>query len=105
MIKRIWHGWVPAEVAERYEHLLSDEILTGIAAKEIPGHRDTQLLRRRHADEVEFVVIMTFDSLDSIRQFVGDDPTVAYVPEAAKAYLSRWDKHARHYELLEHNVY
>jgi antibiotic biosynthesis monooxygenase (ABM) superfamily enzyme len=104
MIKRIWHGWVPAEVAESYERLLSDEVLAAIAARKIPGHRDTQVWRQARKEEVEFVVVMTFDSRDSIREFAGDDPTVAYVPEEAKAYLSRWDERAQHYELREHRA-
>lgn len=101
MIKRIWHGWTTHENAEKYETLLKEEILPGIAAKEMSGYRDIQLLRRLHESEVEFITIMSFDSLEVIKQFVGEDVSVAHVPAKAKQVLSRWDERSQHYEVRE----
>lgn len=105
MIKRIWHGWTTHDNADRYESLLKEKILPGIAAKDIPGYRDIQVLRRSHDTEVEFVTIMSFDSLDDIRRFVGDDPTVAHVPAEAREVLSRWDDRSQHYEARDFRSY
>jgi len=80
MIKRIWHGWTTHENADAYEAVLTSEVIPAIAAKKMAGNRGIEVLRREHADEVEFITIMTFDTLDAIRQFVGDDVTVAHIP-------------------------
>ena len=101
MIKRIWHGWTTHDNADQYESLLKEEIFPGIAAKEIPGYQNIQLLRRAHEEEIEFITIMTFDSWEAIKRFVGDDPSVSYVPVAARKVLSRWDDHSQHYEVRE----
>lgn len=99
MIQRIWHGWTAPEEADRYERLLTEEILPSIAARELEGYRGVQVLRRRDGDEVEFVTILSFDSLDAVRAFAGDDPEAAYVPPEAREVLARFDDRVRHYEL------
>ncbi len=101
MIKRIWHGWTTHENADRYETLLRGEIIPGIAAKKMSGYHGIEVLRRAHEREVEFITIMTFDSMESIKQFVGDDALVAHVPASARAVLARWDESSQHYELRE----
>lgn len=45
--------------------------------------------------------MMWFDSLESIKAFVGDDYSVSHVPEAARAVLERFDSHAAHYEVID----
>lgn len=99
MIKRIWHGWTTHKNASQYETLLKEEIVPAIAAREMSGYRGIELLRREHDDEVEFITIMTFDSLEAIEQFVGDDISVADVPAKARQVLSRWDERSQHYEV------
>lgn len=99
MIKRIWHGWTTPDNADIYEALLKEEIFVGIQERQIRGFKGIQLLRRKVGDEVEFVTIMLFDSLDAVREFAGEDYERAYVPEKARAVLSRFDQRAQHYEL------
>lgn len=101
MIIRIWHGWTTPENAGAYENLLRTEIFPGIAAKNIPGYRSIELLRRDAGHEVEFITMMRFDSLQSVKNFMGEDYETAYVPEAARAVLKRFDNHSQHYELRE----
>ncbi len=106
MIKRIWHGWTTSENADAYERLLKTEILAGIAAKNVLGYRSIEILRRPlETGEVEFVTIMTFDSLDAVRRFAGEDYQRAYVPEEARKILSRFDERSQHYELRERRDY
>jgi len=45
------------------------------------------------------MTIMTFDSLDAVREFAGEDHEVAVVPKKARAVLSRFDERAQHYEV------
>lgn len=101
MICRIWHGWTGRDNADAYDALLREEIFTGIRDRNIPGFRGIRLLRREAGAEVEFVTIMTFDSLDDVRAFAGDDHEVAVVPPKARALLARFDSLSAHYEIRE----
>jgi antibiotic biosynthesis monooxygenase (ABM) superfamily enzyme len=104
-VKRIWHGWTEPGNADRYESLLRREVFPGIKAKKIPGFTAIELLRRDQGDEVEFVTIMTFDSLQSVIAFQGEDYARSYVPDAARKVLKRWDETAAHYEVMETRRY
>lgn len=99
VISRIWHGWTTSENADTYEALLKSEIFLGIERRQIAGYRGIQLLRRDLDDEVEFVTIMWFDSIDAVRAFAGEDYEVAVVPPTARALLSRFDGRSQHYEV------
>lgn len=98
MIKRIWHGYTTLENADAYERLLDTTVFPGIEAKSIPGYRSIELLRRTAGDEVEFTTIMTFDSLNNVIAFQGEDYETAYVPDAARKILKRWDERSTHHE-------
>lgn len=100
-IKRIWHGWTEAANAGAYQALLHDEIFPGIEAMGIPGLRSIELLKRDHSDEVEFITIMMFDSLDDVIAFQGEDYETAYVRDAAREVLKRWDEKSAHYTVEE----
>jgi hypothetical protein len=96
-IIRIWHGWTSLSNADEYEMLLKTEIFTSIANRQIPGYNGIQLLRRQLGEEVEFVTIMRFDSLDAIRLFAGEDYEVAVVPPKARLLLAHFDARSQHY--------
>ena len=97
MISRIWHGWTTPQNADIYEALLKEEIFVGIRERNIKGFKNIQLLRREVGAEVEFVTIMTFDSLDSVREFAGEDYEAAVVPLKARQVLARFDQRSQHY--------
>lgn len=99
-IRRIWHGWTTPENADAYWAVLRQTVIPGIEAKSIPGYRGIEVLRRDHESEVEFVTMMTFDSLRSVIDFQGEDYAKAYVPDVARAVLKRWDPIATHYEVV-----
>ena len=99
MICRIWHGWTVLHNADTYETLLKEEIFVGIDGRDIPGYRGIQLLRRDVGDEVEFVTMMWFESLDAVRAFAGDDYEAAVVPPQARAVLARFDERSQHYDV------
>ena len=104
-VKRIWHGWTTPENADTYHALLLNHVFPGIEAKSIPGYRQIELLRRDLGDEVEFITIMTFESLQNVIDFQGPDYEQAYVPDAAQKVLKRWDKRSAHYEVAETRDY
>jgi len=104
-VKRVWHGWTTLENADKYQNLLHDEVFPGIEAKKIPGYQSIELFRRDLSDEVEFVTTMTFDSLQNVIDFQGEDYEKCYVPDAAQAVLKRWDQVSAHYEAIEFRNY
>ncbi len=99
MLCRLWHGWTTAANADSYEQLLRQEIFHGIAAREIAGYQGIELLRRAAGDEVEFITLMWFESLDAVRAFAGRDYETAVVPPAARKLLLRFDERSAHYEV------
>ena len=105
MVSRVWHGYTTPENADVYENLLKTRIFPGIAAKKVPGYREIQLFRRSYRDEVEFVTVMWFDSLDAVKAFAGADYEHAYVPPEAREVLARYDERSQHYEVREHIDY
>lgn len=108
MIQRIWHGYTKPENAEAYEILLKSEIMPSIASKQIPGYLGMQILRRvseENQGEIEFITIMNFTKLDDIKGFVGEDYTVANLPEKALKLMKRYDTHAQHYKIQDQRDY
>lgn len=103
MIARLWHGWTSNENAAAYEALLKEEIFTGIQNRHIPGFKSIQLLVRPAGDEIEFVTLMLFDSLDAVHAFAGEDYEVAVVPSRAQALLAHYDARSLHYEIRAQN--
>lgn len=99
MISRIWHGYTTKNNADTYENLLKEEIFVGIEKKNVKGYKGIQLLRRNLETEVEFTTIMQFDSIESVKQFAGDDYETAYVPAKAREVLARFDAKSIHCEL------
>jgi hypothetical protein len=67
MIGRIWHGWTKPENADKYEQLLKEEIFPAIGAKKVIGYKGIQLFRRPLDNEIEFVTLMWFASLEDGR--------------------------------------
>lgn len=96
MIIRIWHGYTSRANADAYEHLLRSKILPGIHC--VAGYQGSYLLRKAAGDEVEFITLTLWDSLDAIREFAGDDQSHAVVPEEARKLLTRFDQRSEHYE-------
>lgn len=97
MVARIWHGYARPEHADAYEALLKPELLPGLS--KVQGFRGSYLLRRAAGQEIEFITIILWDSLDDVRAVAGADYEKAVVPEERRKYLSRWDEKAVHFEV------
>jgi heme-degrading monooxygenase HmoA len=98
MISRVWHGRTTRENGDAYEELLRTEVLPGI--HRVAGFRGAMVLRREAEDEVEFVVITMFDSLDAVRAFAGDDYETPVVEPEARRLLAHAGERALHYETV-----
>lgn len=98
MISRVWHGWTARANAGAYEKFLREEMLPGI--HRVRGFKGATLLRRDAGDEVEFVTITRFESIDAVKEFAGDDYEVAVVLPEARKLLARFDARSVHYETV-----
>ena len=101
-VARIWRGWTTEGNADAYEAVVGQEVLPSIMSRNIEGLRSAHLMRAEEAvdDEVEFTTIIWFDSIDSVRDFMGDDYRRAHVPANAQAVLKRYDAEAKHFNVL-----
>lgn len=96
MIARHWTGIAKRERAADYiEHLQKH---TFPSIRKLPGFVEASILRRDVDDGVEFLIVTTWQSLDSIRAFAGADVDVAVVPEEAQQMMLRYDRAVRHFE-------
>ena len=98
MIARIWHGWTKSADANAYETMLRDEIFPSIAARKIEGYRGAELFLREDLDEVEFITLLRFDSMDAVTEFAGPDASKPVIFPKAEALITRMEP-ARHYRI------
>ena len=98
MIARIWHGWTKLEDAKAYEKLLRDEILPSIATQDIEGYRGAELFIREDGNEVEFVTLLRFDSMDAVAEFAGPEASKPVIFPKTEALITRMEQ-AQHYSV------
>jgi heme-degrading monooxygenase HmoA len=98
VIARVWKGCTKPEHADAYESMLKPELLPGLS--KAAGYKGSYLLRKAAGDEVEFVTIIVWESLDAVRAVAGPDIEVAVIPDERRQYLSRHDEKAAHYDIV-----
>ena len=98
MIARIWHGWTKPEDANAYEELLRAEIFPAIAARKLEGYRGAELFIRNDGNEVEFVTLLRFDSMEAVKEFAGSEASKPVIFPKAEALITRMEQ-ARHYQI------
>jgi antibiotic biosynthesis monooxygenase (ABM) superfamily enzyme len=98
MIARIWHGWTKRSDAKAYEEMLRDEIFPSIDARKIDGYRGAELFIREDDDEIEFLTLLRFDSMDAVKEFAGADTSKPVIFPKAEALIARMEQ-ARHYRI------
>ena len=97
MIARVWHGTTTRENADAYESKLKPELLPGLS--KVPGFITSYLLRRDAGEDVEFITMIYFDSLDALKQFAGPDYEQSIVPDDRKPLLKHHDPVAQHFDI------
>lgn len=99
-VLRLWKGRAAAAKAGEYVKHLTEKVFPQI--RSIPGHRGAYLLRRSISNDIEFLVLTLWASMDAIRKFAGLEPEKAVVEPAARAVLSDFDEAVTHYEIVAH---
>jgi heme-degrading monooxygenase HmoA len=99
VIARVWRGWTAAADADAYERFLRTDLFPEVAR--LDGFGGAHILRRRAPDdEVEFVTVTLFESLDAVRAFAGDDYETPVIEPEARRLLSHYEDRAVHYDSL-----
>ena len=58
-------------------------------------------MRRDLDGEIEFQTLMWFESIDAIKEFMGDDYSVSHVPLEARAVLNSFEDRAAPFEVID----
>ncbi|MEO3830295.1 hypothetical protein [Actinomadura sp. B10D3] len=88
--------------AADYERYMHEVALPGYS--EVAGNLGVLMLRREvDHDLTEFTMVTLWDSLDSIRRFAGDDPSVAVFYSRDDEFLVEREYTVKHYEVYGMN--
>lgn len=98
MIARMWRGLAIPGRADDYVKHLKQSVVPEL--RQIGGFRGIYLLRRKLSDDVEFVVMTLWESMDAIRKFAGENPEIAVVAPAARALFQEYDTEVKHFEIV-----
>ena len=97
MISRHWTGLCKRERANDYiQHLRKD---TFEKLGQMQGFRKAYILKREIQEGIEFLIVTEWESLNAIKQFAGNDPETAVIPEMVQDMMVKYDKVVRHYEI------
>ncbi len=94
-IARIWRGRTRPERADEYEAYNYDVGIKPLIEKAM----GVQTLREDRADEVEFVTISYWESLDAMSRFTGGDPTRIHHLERDAEFLIELPRRVEIYQI------
>ena len=100
-IIRTWRGWTTLKNAPIYEDMLINEVFPAVIRKGVDGLEKVSISTREKQDEMEFFLVLQFDSLEAVKKFAGENYEKAYIPDNAERVLSRYDDTAQHFNLRE----
>ena len=98
MVVRAWRGYGAVADAQAYPKHLLQSVQPKL--EQLAGFRGLYLLRRRDLEEIEFLVLTLWDSMEAVHAFAGAQPERAVVEPEARAALVRFDNTVQHYEVL-----
>jgi heme-degrading monooxygenase HmoA len=101
MIARIWRGAVRIADGDAYARYMEDTGLAGY--KSTPGNLSALMLRRDVGDRTEFVMFTTWESMDAIKAFAGDDPERAVYYPKDDQFLIEKGPTVAHYQVTDHD--
>jgi heme-degrading monooxygenase HmoA len=99
MIIRAWHGRASRARSDAYPKHFREAVIP--ALRDMPGFLGAQLSRRAEGDQIEFLVLTRWQSMEAIRAFAGAAVEKAVVEPGAVAALDDFDDTVRHYEVIE----
>ncbi|GAB5449123.1 antibiotic biosynthesis monooxygenase [Gymnodinialimonas sp.] len=70
------------------------------AVRRVEGFRDVTFLAEREADPCRVTVLMTWESMDAIRRFAGEDPAKTVLPDFMVPFFATHDARATFHDRL-----
>ena len=99
VITRIWHGVVRTEQSDDYLQYVTE---TGVKDYKLtPGNLSVKIWRYPEGDKTHFWTVTTWDSVDSIKKFAGEDYERAHYYDRDQEFLLEFEPKVLHYETLE----
>lgn len=95
-------GWTSRANADAYQRFLLDELFPSM--RSISGFLGADVLRRPDGDDVAFVTLTRFRSMNDINAFAGDPVDVPVIEPRAAELLVRFDQRAQHYEMASFEI-
>ena len=102
MIFRQWCGWSSLEKSDEYPAHFNMNVVPEL--KNVEGFLGADLITRQHENEIQYMVISRWKSMEAIKAFAGNDPSQAVVEPQAVAALNHFDDTVTHYEVVSHVV-
>ncbi len=100
MVCRVWRGWTTTGHAQNYDDYLQKELFPRLSLElRSHGYRGYQLLRLARGEEVEFMTMLWFESIENVRLFAGENYETPVISQKARTLLMRFADRADHYEL------
>jgi heme-degrading monooxygenase HmoA len=99
MIVRTWRGRAPLSKPDEYIRHFRTNVVAEL--RSVDGFLGATLVRQVRPDEIEFLVITRWRSMDAIRGFAGDAVGRAVVEPGAIAALLSYDDFVEHFEVVE----
>ena len=98
MIVRTWHGRTRLADADEYETFMKERAAPDYGS--VDGLEQLFFTRRDEGDVSHFLLVTIWHSMEAVKKFAGDDPSIAkYYPEDDK-YLLEKELHS-----LNHQVF
>jgi heme-degrading monooxygenase HmoA len=99
MVERVWAARADSpDAAAAYAAYFKRVVIPELSA--VSGYRGARLLQGSVGGAIEIVVSTTWDSLDAIRGFAGDDIERAVVHDEAAALFTDYDRTVRHFDVV-----
>lgn len=98
MICRQWKAILKADRQQDYLNHLRDSTFPKLRA--LSGFVNASVLTYCAKEGTAVQVLTYWKSIESIKQFAGNDYTVAVLPETAQAMMVSFDSHALHSEVV-----
>lgn len=98
MIIRMWHGRVKHDNAEAYRLFLIGRAIPDYES--VDGNLSVKILERHEDDSTHFITMTSWESLEAIKAFAGEEAEKAkYYPED-DGFLLEFEPSVVHYEVV-----
>ena len=97
-VVRKWEATVARADVEDWVATYRERVLPGM--RKVAGFRGVRFLVERDCDPCAVTVLTTFDDMDAVRRFAGDDPARTVLPDFMARFFPSFEKRARFYDLV-----